>query len=520
MSDDLNQLDNMTAEVEAQLAAAQAPDSSEGRIYRHDEYRWDRSQEKYWDLITYQLVGAVVVDGSIPILARTPGPRRANGNEGPAILPSVEIRQIEQNLTVHASTWWPGKPQIIEGVMADATGFYEEPGVKVFNTYRAPVIKQTDLAPDPWIDHVKLLWPQKVEHEYFFDYCAHMVQFPGDKCNAGIVLSGTQGIGKDAALIPLKVAVGFANAMNISPDTLFKDFNEYVKSVALIIDEARSQSDEHKATTMYNVLKPLCAAPPEVLRMNLKKLHPVWIRNCCRLFITTNEVDAMFIPKDDRRLFVMHCDLFRNETIDKMPAYWEWLKAGGGYAVANWLKQRDISKFDPAAEPPKTAKHAEIANSWGHDPDSTIAKVFDILRIGGPDGELPGVISAYKVKAAMEEFIKDPGPTLDAEKTVRLALSPRNFKKTMNRAGYVGVANPDRNHGRWECNEIIDGRAERHNTEIYRRDNVPIKTAHAEAAKMLRAELPLVIAARKLRAEAAEKVAAASTKKADLKLAK
>lgn len=493
-NEDLTQFDSTSTEVEEQLAAAQAPESSEGRHYRRDEYRWDRSQEKYWDLITYQLVGAIVVDGSVPILARTPGPRRANGNEGPAILPSVEIRQIEQNLTVHSSTWWPGKPQIIEGMMADATGFYEEPGVKIFNTYRAPIIKKTTQNPYPWIEHIKRLWPQKVEHEYFFDYCAHMVQQPGEKCNAGIVLSGAQGVGKDAALIPLKVAVGFANSMNISPDTLFKDFNEYVRSVLLIVDEARSQSDEHKATTMYNVLKPLCAAPPEVLRMNLKKLHPVWIRNCCRLIITTNEIDSMFVPKDDRRLFIMHTEITRQEVIEDISGYWEWLKEDGGYAVADWLRRRDIRNFDASKEPPKTPKHTELCESWGHDPDSAIGLAF--LSLQNESGELPEVMTAATLKRAVDKVKFD-----DDRRALTAALGPRTIARTMTRAGYVSMSNPQHPQGFWRQRRDVGGKMYEETLKVaFRRADVPLRRALPQIAALVADALAEKIRASEIRA--------------------
>jgi hypothetical protein len=452
--------------------------------YEHANYRWDRSQEKFWDLISFQLVGAQVVDKSIPEEAwRLPEREQGSRREPRPIRPSADIPRVRDDLTVHSSTWHPGMPQIIENMLADEAGYSTLAGAKLFNTYRAPRIGKAKSNADPWIELVKTLFPNETEHTYFFDYCAHMIQRPGEKCNAGVVLSGTQGVGKDAILMPLKECVGFANAKNIGPDTLFSEFNEFVRAVMLVVDEVRSHSHDHKATAMYNKVKELCAAPPNMLRMNLKKLQPVWVANLCRLFMTTNEVDSMFLPRDDRRMFVLHTDLVRNELESKFKPYWDWLRKDGAFALHEWLSKRDLSDFNASAEPPKTAKHIEITGSWGYAENSAVAMLFNGLR--NAQDELPDVISAEQLRAVAADVMVSGKFGADEEMKLQAALLPRSINRTMTQAGYLGVSNPASSGGAWQTARSVGGKKYHHKANFYRRDTVPLRAALEMAAKML-----------------------------------
>lgn len=452
--------------------------------YAHADYRWDRTQEKFWDIQTYQLVSAIVVDKSIPEEAwRLPEPEPGSRREPRPVKPSSDIPRVREDLTVHASTWHPGKPQIIENMLADDSGYTYQKGTKLFNTYRAPRIGAAKGDAKIWFDLVKMLFPNEAEYKYFFDFCAHMIQKPHEKCNAGVVLSGTQGVGKDAILLPLKECVGYANARNIGPDTLFSEFNEFVKSVMLVMDEVRSHKDDHRATAMYNKLKELCAAPPNMLRMNLKRMQPVWVANLCRVFMTTNEVDGMFIPQDDRRLFILHTDLTRADDAVDFNDYWDWIKRDGAHDLWHALKARDISGFRPNAEPPKTAKHTEVAQSWGFAADSPMATVFNSLR--NEQGELPEVLSGEMVKAAATELMVPGAGGDDEEKKVKAALGPRQLNRTMAAAGYVGMANPEQPGGLWREKRPVDGKMHEQKLAMYRRVGVKLADALVTAKRML-----------------------------------
>ena len=65
------------------------------------------------------------------------------------------------------------------------------------------------------------------------------VQRPDEKINHCLLLGGSQGIGKDTALEPVKHAVGPWNFQEVSPTAMLGRFNGFLRAVILRISEAR-----------------------------------------------------------------------------------------------------------------------------------------------------------------------------------------------------------------------------------------------------------------------------------------
>lgn len=428
--------DQRAAKRAEKLAAKRAalPETSTRRTYRPSEFLFDVSQEAYWCIPTNSLHSAVSVNAMIPLEdwrmpMREPG---ARGRAPAPIKPSLDIARVENgNSVIEGNTWMPGEPQMIEGVIFNAEGRFPLEGARAFNTFRPGPEADVTLAEhaEPWVAHVKRLWPLEEEHNFFFDYCAHMIQRPAEKCNAAIVLSGKQGIGKDAALYPLRAAIGEWNAKNIGPDAVLSRFNPWVECLMLTIDEVRPTSDDHKATAMYDALKTLVTTPPEMLTLENKNMKARYVVNRMRIFLTTNDHLAMYIPPEDRRLMVLH---------SRLPVEWHkaagdedyftrlfgWLESGGMAAVAGWLAARDISNFNPKSGPPKTETWSEIAQRWDA-PDDELTQALDML--GEPDCVLGSELS---------EQLFD-----GAEALARLMKS-RSFVHRMLQAGYRVVPLP------------------------------------------------------------------------------
>ncbi len=137
----------------------------------------------------------------------------------------------------------------------------------------------------------------------------------------------------------------------------------------LVVDEVRPSKDEFHASSMYNILKPMIVAPPDTLPLNDKYQKLRYVINVMRVFITTNDWMAMYIPPEDRRMFIMHSVLpqrwheLRNdpEYFQRLFAYFEH---GGAGHVSDWLKKRDLSKFNPKAQVARTAGWEAVSNTW------------------------------------------------------------------------------------------------------------------------------------------------------------
>lgn len=394
------------------------------RLADPKDYVWDKAQEQFWDLRDGTLHHEKAVDASIPLELWRAQINEETGKEK-LIPPSKDIMRIEFDQTVEAATWFPGHPQIIKDMFIDADGARRAVGRRIYNQYVAPpeIGEGADDA-TLWLEHVKALWPD--EADYFFDYCAHMVQRPQEKCNTAIVLSGTQGIGKDAALKPVKAAMGVRNVKNIDPDELFSPYKPWLQTVMLVIDEVRPSKDEFHASSMYNILKPMIATPPDSLPLNNKYMALRYVINVMRIFITTNDWMAMYIPPEDRRLFIMHSQQPKDWQDKKyFTNLFAWFAAGGEEEVVRWLRKRDISNFNPKEQSRKTEGWQAITNTWG-EPEDAIDQAL-------------GALGRPKVVFGIEL----PEAVFDGKEDIEAALkSPRKIGFRMQKAGYIALACP------------------------------------------------------------------------------
>jgi hypothetical protein len=435
-------MSTMEERTAARQAYLEEQQNGEPRQYNMEDFVWDMAQEKFWDV--KWLVGPYsdkVVDKSIPVAdwpaapkalveVEEEGPKKRGPKKSDKNKPSGIISQITFGKTVQGTTWAPGKPKILDNQLVDAVSMRHKKGARTLNLYIDPPEFHGDAGlASPWVEHIKKLWPAPEEHDYFLNYCAHMVQRPQDKCNTTVVMSGTQGIGKDAALKPVKEVIGIWNTANIGPDQLLSQYQPWKETVLLVVDEARpSQSDFH-ATAMYNELKILSATPPDTLPLNQKYMKQRYVMNVMRVVITTNSRLSMYIPREDRRIFLMHSTLPRKwHEIDGRPDYFKrlfnWMDNGGVAHIAAWLKARDISNFDPKAEAPRTKAWNTVSTSWT-DGDNPIANCVEVL-------EKPNII--FNTEMLMEHM-----PTFDGKEEIRQAISNRKAAHRFEELGYVAV---------------------------------------------------------------------------------
>lgn len=423
----------MTDDELEQLAAA-----SEGafrrRARRLEDFRYDEQQEKYWDTTTGILLGAKSVDGAVP-LDQWPTRETSDGEHRP-VSPAKVINSVDTGLTVEGSTWWPGQPRFMQDVVVTDRGCLPLSGAVTYNMYVAPVHAKASGEPTAWLKHVRTLYPDKTEHEHFFDFCAHMLQRPDQKVNHGIVMAGAQGIGKDTALLPVRVGVGEWNAAEVGPDAVTSPYNGHVRSVLLVINEVRPHDEDYKASNFYNLLKPLLASPPEMLPMTVKYANTIYVRNLCHVMLTTNDPLTMYIPAADRRLFVMTSPA--HDAKGKEPYFThlhKWLREGGTSQVIAWLLARDISHFDPAAPPPMTAGKQAIIDSANQVRRTLVDDLLDAYAEAVEDTKVIFHKDLIDFVAACAYF--------DDERAVINQLNAKNFHYKMAERGYEFMRNPD-----------------------------------------------------------------------------
>jgi Family of unknown function (DUF5906) len=343
-------------------------------------------------------------------------------------------------------TWIPGEATIVTDKLVSEGGWIRRPGCSVFNLYRpSTLVLGNAQHAGPWIDHCHRIYGEDAGHT--IKWLAHRVQKPHVKINHALVLGGSQGIGKDTLLEPIKDAVGRWNFIEVSPQQLLGRFNGFVKSTILRISEARDLGDIDRFA-FYDHMKSYTASPPDVLRCDEKNVREYNVFNVCGVIITTNhKTDGMFLPAEDRRHFVAWSAFTEDDFQEGYwRAIWSWYEADGISHGAAYLAELDISDFDAKAPPPKTPAFWAIVDASRAPEDDELADALDVL--GCPAAVTLDQVAA-RAAPAFAEWLRD-------RKNARRI--PHRFED----CGYVAVRNPNDTEGRWKISgrrHTIYGRA-------------------------------------------------------------
>jgi hypothetical protein len=286
---------------------------------------------------------------------------------------------LDLNRPIHQISWSPGLSQIVRDQLVAEGGWFAKEGASCFNLYRSPV----ETAGDPdnaqiWLDHVAKLYPD--DWPRIVRLFAHRVQRPEEKINHALVLGGAPGIGKDTLIEPLKHAIGPWNFQEVAPKDLLARFNPFLKAVVLRVSEARDMGEINRYS-LYDHMKVMAAAPPDVLRIDEKHLAEYYIPNIVFILITTNyRTEGLYLPADDRRHDVVFSEL-RQEDFDDAYFHriWRYFENGGLNDVATYLRGVDLAEFDAKAPPPKTAAFWAIVNAQRGPEEGELADVLDAL---------------------------------------------------------------------------------------------------------------------------------------------
>jgi hypothetical protein len=207
----------------------------------------------------------------------------------------------------------------------------------------------------PWLDHCRALVPEPTELAHVLDVMAFKLQHPEIKVNHAILHGGDQGSGKDTMWAPFIWSVCGAHLKNrglLDNDTMSSQFGYALESEILILNELK-EPDAKERRALANRLKPIIAAPPEMLSVNRKGLHPYQMANRVFVLAFSNDPVPISLDSQDRRWFCIWSQAPRMAP-DAAAKMWAWYKSGGFAAIAAWLAARDVSAFNPGAAPAST----------------------------------------------------------------------------------------------------------------------------------------------------------------------
>ena len=410
-----------------------------------DDFVAYRPMHNYIFLPTREPWPASSVDAQLPPVALLDeqGEPVLDKKGNPRIIPAHVWLDI--NRPVHQMTWTPATEMLIrDRVVADG-GWIEKVDAVCLNLYMPPTVVRGDARKaKPWIDHIRKVYPKDADH--IIKWLAHRVQRPADKINHALMLGGSQGIGKDTLLEPVKHSVGPWNFAEVSPTQMLGRFNGYLKSVILRISEARDLGESNRFAA-YDHTKTYAAAPPDTLRVDEKHLREHYVINCCGLIITSNYLtDGIYLPADDRRHYVAWSDLTKDDFNDQYwQKLWKWYADGGIKHVAAYLAKLDLSKFDPKAPPPKTAAFWRIVDANRATEEGELADIIE--KLGNP-----AALTLNQVVAMADEKF---GGWLEDRKNRRSI--PHRFELV----NYIPVRNSDAESGLWRIDTVVVGHSDK-----------------------------------------------------------
>ena len=255
--------------------------------------------------------------------------------------------------------------------------------------------------PTPWLEHCRRLVPDERELNHIWDVMAFKVQNANVKINHAILHGGKGGCGKDTMWAPFIWAVCGPHEKNkglIDNDNLASQWGYQLEAEIVVLNELKEPEAKDRRA-LANKLKPIIAAPPEMLTINRKGLHPYQMVNRLFMLAFTNEDMPITLDSDDRRWFCVWSDSAKM-TQEEAQAIWGWYKNGGFEAVAGWLHARDVSAFGPQAIPMMTDYKQKLiyvgmsnAESFIHHMIEKRETPFNVDVISGPWHEVIKQIS-------------------------------------------------------------------------------------------------------------------------------
>ena len=391
---------------------------------------------------------------------------------------------VMERYGVNHMTWAPGEPQIIRGKFYEGSGWATDTTAVSYNTF-APVPDSSggdaSLA-GPWVDHVKYLYPDQIDHDHILNTLAYVVQNVGGKINHALVLAGGEGIGKDTIFEALRYILGGANVTGIGPDVILdSQFSPYKKSLVLVVEEARDLGNSRYK--LNNKLKPIITTTSTGLYVNEKGIPEYSITNHIFVCITTNYPDnGLYVNEGSRRYFVATSKVPSNDK-SIPPNYFkhlhDWLSADGFRHVAAFLRDRDLCGFDAKAPPPMNEGTRQMIVG-GLNPD--VDKMEDLLdAIAGDMGNgapvRPKAITINMLKEYASRFVE----TEDKRATDRdfySMMAEGRYPKgelvyRLKDCGYTPALHPTADRGQWK----VKGKR----TMIYALSNLPEERRLGEA---------------------------------------
>jgi hypothetical protein len=232
------------------------------------------------------------------------------------------FKQGSKGLTTRTMTvaqLWLESPyrQDVDGVahIPDGPRFVRDPrnGTLTINTYRPPIwgdgiYDQADV--DVFLDYVDYLLPAEDERDYFLDWLTCKAKNTTFRGTGIVMVTPAFGVGRSTLGNMISTLLGSHNSLNVPFDDLLgaTQYNYWELAQFVVVSEAKESADflsskgPYKA---YETLKQRLDTTNNMATVNIKYEPQRSVKVCTSYLILTQHLDAVAIPREDRRLTVM-----------------------------------------------------------------------------------------------------------------------------------------------------------------------------------------------------------------------
>jgi len=246
--------------------------------------------------------------------------------------------------------------------------YTDENGVPRYNSFSLPAHADTSIH-DPNVnilnEHLTFLIPDAVERKMFIHFLAHMIQYPQDRPTiVPLIIAREHGTGRGWITELMVAVLGLWNCGTSKMGQLAGEGsagqyqNALVKTLLTTIHETKVKE---KSWTVDDQVRDLLTE--QHLQLNTKYGSFDVQRVFTRFLLYSNHVDAVRIPPEDRRIWVLRVETDPSDEKYYKRIY-DWLKGDGPAHVYWYLKGVDLTGFNSGMRAPMTpAKEAMITET-------------------------------------------------------------------------------------------------------------------------------------------------------------
>lgn len=298
------------------------------------------------------------------------------GDKGKTRMPySIDWLRHPRRVTVGERMFFPGRSVVFDDLIHGKT-------FNTFTRYDHPKADRTEVL-DTILEQLQFLFGDQYEHA--LDWLAWTVHVPEVRIKYALLhISPKQGTGRGwlkELMYSLFKQRRYVTTPNIS-DFMNGQFNEWAfESLLAVFDEVFESSQRFKVQDRLREI-----ITENRLQINVKHGYKGTGQVFCNIMFLSNHLNAMTLPDEDRRMWVVLCDE-PPLAQERSQEVYDAIKTPTAVAqFYHYLKTRLlVSDFNPNAHAPRTAAFDLVRTQGEDDLQGTVRDIVEGLRRSGVD---------------------------------------------------------------------------------------------------------------------------------------